>query len=172
VLFFVSEWLYISMRTHSVLAFLFNCSTPEAITKALQAIHATSADRTDRGLVRRLQQHRIVLGAYANRLQPIAAPSPSPGTNDHPQHKVGSTTTTTSTTTDTAMAQPQPQRTDITPQQYYHEYILPWVQKYNVQLIGGCCGISPQHIAYIRQQLDLESSPVERTTQSAVAIDN
>jgi S-methylmethionine-dependent homocysteine/selenocysteine methylase len=108
-----------------VLALLFNCSEPESITRTLEAI------RHDATLLSRLRSHQILLGAYANRLAPIP--------------NVSLSTSSSGT--------PQPLRTDLTPPQYYHDFIQPWIQEYNVQVIGGCCGVSPQHIAFINKQL-------------------
>jgi methionine synthase I (cobalamin-dependent) len=104
---------------------LFNCSEPESITKALDAI------RKSEQLLTRLRSHQILLGAYANRLTPIQEDAPS---------------TSFSGT-------PQPMRTDLIPSQYFHDFICPWTQEYNVQVIGGCCGVSPQHIAFISKQM-------------------
>merc|ERR1711937_880292 len=49
----------------TVLAILFNCSEPEAITKALSKI------TDDEALVKDLTEHGIVLGAYAHTLTPV-----------------------------------------------------------------------------------------------------
>ena len=111
-----------------VLGFLFNGSEPEAITKALHTISSNAL------LLEQLQHHQIVLGAYGNRLASI------------PDNWSISDTTT-----------PQPSRSDLSPQQYYHDYIKIWISQYHVKMVGGCCGISPQHISYIHEQINTNS---------------
>jgi methionine synthase I (cobalamin-dependent) len=70
------------------------------------------------------------LGAYANRLTPV----PSGWTMAESEG-------------------PQPMRGDLSPREYYDKFISSWIQDYNVQIVGGCCGITPDHIAYIRSKV-------------------
>ena len=44
-------------------------------------------------------------------------------------------------------------RQDLSETEYYDKYVLQWIQS-GATIVGGCCGIFPHHIAYIRQQLD------------------
>jgi S-methylmethionine-dependent homocysteine/selenocysteine methylase len=106
-------YLYITW-VKPVLAILFNCSEPEAINRALQTI------QVDRALRDNLHTRGILLGAYANRLTPVAS--------------------------DWSLAEStgsQPMRKDLDPQQYYNSFVATWVQDLGVQLVGGCCGTHP-----------------------------
>jgi S-methylmethionine-dependent homocysteine/selenocysteine methylase len=94
-----------------VLAILFNCSEPEAINRALQTI------KVDKALLDSLHTRGILLGAYANRLTPVAS--------------------------DWSLAEStgsQPMREDLGPQQYYNSFVATWIRDLGVQLVGGCCG--------------------------------
>jgi S-methylmethionine-dependent homocysteine/selenocysteine methylase len=104
---------------------LFNCAEPEAITLALAKIAA------DTELRQRLQDEHVLLGAYANRLTQV-----------NPNWTLAESQA------------PQPFRHDLTAQQYWHDYLPLWMDQLGVQLVGGCCGMAPEHIAYIRAQLD------------------
>ncbi len=103
---------------------MFNCSEPEAITLALAKIAADSQ------LVKRLQDSNVLLGAYANRLTQVDPNWTSKESN-----------------------MPQPFRTDLDEKQYWGDFVQLWIDKLNVQLVGGCCGITPEHTAYIRAEL-------------------
>ena len=107
-------------KQHSahIMGVLFNCSEPEAITIALQQV------RNDPSL------KNIILGAYANRLTPVASDWTI-------QESDG----------------PQEMRSDLTPDEYYNKFVSKWVTQYNTQLVGGCCGIAPEHIEYLSQHL-------------------
>jgi S-methylmethionine-dependent homocysteine/selenocysteine methylase len=48
-------------------------------------------------------------------------------------------------------------RHDITPQRYA-EYALQWAAA-GADIIGGCCGISPDHIATLRAALRMARTP-------------
>jgi S-methylmethionine-dependent homocysteine/selenocysteine methylase len=103
--------IYISTCVKPVLAILFNCSEPEAINRALQTI------QVDKALLDSLRARGILLGAYANRLTPVAS--------------------------DWSLAEsngPQPMRKDLDPQQYYNSFVATWVLDLGVQIVGGCCG--------------------------------
>jgi S-methylmethionine-dependent homocysteine/selenocysteine methylase len=135
-----------------VLAILFNCSEPEAINRALQTI------QVDKSLRDSLHTRGILLGAYANRLTPVASDWSLTESNG-----------------------PQPMRQDLDPQQYYNSFVATWVRDLGVQIVGGCCGthsswpihsssrrvllsltplsflfitgITPEHIAHLSSQL-------------------
>jgi S-methylmethionine-dependent homocysteine/selenocysteine methylase len=108
----------------TVFGILFNCSTPEAITRAFQQI------RNDPALTQRLVASKIRLGAYANRLTPVASDWTMEGSNG-----------------------PQPFRDDVAPQQYYDDFVHEWVHELKTSIVGGCCGITPDHIALISSKL-------------------
>jgi S-methylmethionine-dependent homocysteine/selenocysteine methylase len=108
-----------------VLAVLFNCSEPEAITVALQKIHADQAVRD------RLQTEGTVLGAYANRLTPVR-PDWTLAESDGPQTL----------------------RTDLDPARYCQEFASKCVRELGVKVVGGCCGITPEHVAFLRDHLE------------------
>ncbi|GAX15200.1 betaine-homocysteine S-methyltransferase [Fistulifera solaris] len=99
-----------------VLAVLFNCCAPEAISIALQRVHKTSSARS------------CVLGAYPNRLTEISP--------------------------DWTMAEssgPQPFRADLDVH-HYAQLVQSWRDQYPLlRIVGGCCGITPEHIAYLKQ---------------------
>jgi S-methylmethionine-dependent homocysteine/selenocysteine methylase len=108
-----------------VLAILFNCSEPEAITLALARI------QSDSPLVQQLKGANTVLGAYANRLTPVDP---------------------TWTLADSNAAQPF--RKDLNESQYWNDFVRIWIDQLGVQVVGGCCGITPEHIALIRNELN------------------
>jgi homocysteine S-methyltransferase len=112
-----------------VLAVLFNCSEPEALTKALEKI------QSDVELVNNLKDSKVLLGAYANRLTQV-----------DPNWTLADSVA------------PQPFRKDLDEKQYWEDYVSVWVDQLGVQLIGGCCGITPEHIAYIKRELDRRKS--------------
>jgi len=109
---------------HKVLAVLFNCAEPEAITKALRAV------RGDKALWKALQDRGVMTGAYANRLTPVD-PSWSLAESDGPQAT----------------------RTDLDAERYSNEFVSSWVNDYGAKVVGGCCGITPEYIAYINSHL-------------------
>ena len=129
-----------------VLGILFNCSEPEAITLALQHLHhgkvrddndntsplSSSHVSSSSPIIQRLKNEGIVLGAYANRLTPIE--------DD----------------TDWTLAESeaaQPMRNDLSEKDYWDKFISIWIHIYNIKIVGGCCGIKPSHIKYIRSQI-------------------
>lgn len=75
-----------------------------------------------------LSEQGVILGAYANRLTPV------------PDNW---------TMADSEEAQPM--RNDLGPERY-HEFVSKW-RGLGVQIVGGCCGITPEHIAYMRSHL-------------------
>lgn len=107
-----------------VVGILFNCASPESITMALKEIKANEE------LTELLKSRQVLLGAYANRLTPISEEWALEGSDG-----------------------PQPMRADLGPQEYC-DFVEPWVSDLNVQLIGGCCGMTPQHIAVLRERLE------------------
>jgi S-methylmethionine-dependent homocysteine/selenocysteine methylase len=115
---------YSNEKTVDVLGILFNCATPEAITKALQVVH------TDSVLLERLVSQRIRLGAYANRLTVV-----------DPKWSLAESTG------------PQPFRSDLNPQRYYQDFVQEWTQKLGVSIVGGCCGMTPEHISLLSRSI-------------------
>jgi S-methylmethionine-dependent homocysteine/selenocysteine methylase len=115
---------------YEVLAILFNCCEPEAISLALQTIQ--------RSLTReKLVASQCLLGAYANRLT-IVDPDWTLEASDGPQ----------------------PMRKDLGPDQYCTEFAQKWCQEGNVRLMGGCCGMTPEHIAALKEKLITSPSSV------------
>eukprot|EP00980_Cylindrotheca_fusiformis_P011304 scaffold2599_cov125-Cylindrotheca_fusiformis.AAC.14 len=106
-----------------LLAILFNCAKPEAITTALRSISSDDA------LVQLLDQTGVLLGAYANRLTEV-----------DPEWTLAESESA------------QPFRDDLNEKQYW-EFIKLWTEEYGVQIVGGCCGITPEHISYLRDRL-------------------
>ena len=107
-----------------VLAVLFNCAEPEAVSKALKAIHE------DENLQRALKERGVLTGAYANRLTAVD-PSWTMADSDTPQ----------------------PFRNDLDPKMYSDDFVSTWVKERGCQVVGGCCGITPEHISYINSHL-------------------
>lgn len=104
---------------------LFNCAEPESISEAFRQIHS------DAHLQRLLKEKSIKIGAYANRLTPV----PDNWTMAESEAA-------------------QPMRDDLSPNDYFEKFVRVWVKDFGVQIVGGCCGITPQHIAYLRSHLD------------------
>ena len=115
----------VKKKNVQLLAILFNCSEPEAMTLALAKIAA------DPELVKCLDESKVVLGAYANRLTQV-----------DPNWTLKEST------------MPQPFRTDLDEKHYWDDFIQLWINKMNVKVVGGCCGITPEHIAYISAELN------------------
>lgn len=104
---------------------LFNCAEPESMTKAFREIHC------DDNLRRLLKGKDIKMGAYANRLTPIPE-----GWSMAESEEA------------------QVMRDDLTPQKYFEKFVAVWVRDLGVQMVGGCCGITPEHIAYLHSNLN------------------
>lgn len=102
-----------------LLAILFNCAKPEAITFALETIQSNTE------LCKDLEEAGVILGAYANRLSDI-----------EPNWTLE------------ASEEPQPFRQDLNPDQYL-KFVERWIGL-GAKIVGGCCGITPEHIARIR----------------------
>lgn len=122
----VNELLHFTtFRTPTVAlhGILFNCSQPEAITLALEELHASEQTTAN------LQQRSVRIGAYANRLTRIPD--------------------------DWALAdssEPQAMRMDMEVDEYCR-VVSRWVDELGVEIVGGCCGIGPDYIDAIHQQL-------------------
>lgn len=56
---------------------------------------------------------------------------------------------------------------DLSPDEYFNDFVSPWIQTERqgsdefsggttrpIPIVGGCCGIFPEHIARIRQGID------------------
>mmetsp|Transcript_9739 Transcript_9739/g.23580 ORF Transcript_9739/g.23580 Transcript_9739/m.23580 type:complete len:379 (+) Transcript_9739:77-1213(+) len=111
-----------------LLAILFNCAGPEEITIALEKIHY---DAELKKMLNRDGSDGILLGAYAHKLTEI---DPN--------------------WTMTESEAPQPFRNDLSENKYWEEFVKVWIDSLGVKLVGGCCGFSPEHISYIRAELD------------------
>lgn len=115
---------YVQQSNVKLLAILFNCSEPEAITLALAQI------KSDKDLSDGLQDSGIRLGAYANRLTAV-----------DPAWTLADSTA------------PQPLRQDLDEKHYWKDFVRIWISELNVKIVGGCCGITPEHIAYLHTRL-------------------
>ena len=106
-------------------AVLFNCSQPEAIAEAV-AVARRTLDALDAERAPGARA-RVRVGAYANAFPPQPA-------------------------TASANAELSALRADLGPQQY-----LSWVRRWladGAEIVGGCCGVGPEHIALIRAAID------------------
>lgn len=109
-----------------VLAFLFNCSEPESISHALRQVN------DDDITMKLLEAREAVLGAYANRLTPVA-----PDWTLEASHG------------------PQQSRSDLDPKHYHADFVQKWVCDWNVKIVGGCCAMTPEHISYLSSKYKL-----------------
>jgi S-methylmethionine-dependent homocysteine/selenocysteine methylase len=138
-------------------AILFNCCEPEAITAALEEIHRLGEGEGPKGAEegpssssssslwsRRLRPSGIRLGAYANRLAPAAADWTLRGS-----------------------AAAQPLRADMDPLEY-GDAVESWIRRYEVTIVGGCCGITPQHIEHLRERF-FSAAPLPAAPASPTA---
>lgn len=78
-----------------------------------------------------MKDSKILLGAYANRLTQV-----------NPDWTLENSETA------------QPFRNDLDEKQYWNDFVRQWINEFKVQLIGGCCGITPEHIGYIKKELE------------------
>ena len=122
----------------TVIGVMFNCCEPESISSALREINQNN-------------QHigsQILLGAYANRLRPVA-----------PDWTLESS------------EEAQAMREDLSPERYWNDFVRLWhssnkdsatndmgVIGGQVQLVGGCCGIGPDHISVLKERLAAEKA--------------
>lgn len=106
-----------------VLSISFNCCEPEAITLALARIAGDSQ------LSKRIQKSSVLLGAYANRLTAV-----------DPNWTMAES------------EEAQPFRTDLDEGHYWNDFVRLWTDDMNVKMVGGCCGMTPEHIGYIHNQ--------------------
>jgi S-methylmethionine-dependent homocysteine/selenocysteine methylase len=107
-----------------LMAVMFNCCTPEAVSLALTRLKA------EPGLHDKLKAQGVRIGAYANRL--TAVPDGW-------------------TMADSTEAQPM--RGDLEPREYWDGFVSKWIAELGVSLVGGCCGVFPEHIRYIHDQV-------------------
>lgn len=103
---------------------LVNCAEPEAVTKAFEDV------RSNTSLQSLIEERHLFLGAYANRLTPV----PDQWSLEDSQEA-------------------QSMRDDLSPKVYFNDFVNVWVNDLGVQLIGGCCGITPEHIQFITSHL-------------------
>jgi len=114
----------VTSRLHvKLLAILFNCAEPEAITVALKSI------QDDKDLSNDMKQRNVLMGASANRLTAV-----------DPQWTLAES------------EEAQPIRKDLGPE-HYHTFVSKWADMYGIKLAGGCCGITPEHIQYLSERL-------------------
>lgn len=44
-------------------------------------------------------------------------------------------------------------RQDLTPFEYFERYAKQWTKNETVKIVGGCCGIFPEHIKYLSSEI-------------------
>lgn len=107
-----------------LMGILFNCSRPEDISLALNAVCGAP------GVLERMELSGIGLGAYPNKLTEIPdgwALAES--------------------------SEPQAIREDIDPEEFV-DICMKWIQESkSISILGGCCGIGPEHIRALHQAL-------------------
>ena len=45
-------------------------------------------------------------------------------------------------------------RHDLTPEEYFDKYARKWIDNDQASIVGGCCGIFPEHIQYISSKIN------------------
>ncbi|GKY94363.1 hypothetical protein MPSEU_000402200 [Mayamaea pseudoterrestris] len=128
---------YCNTKQVQLLGVLFNCATPEAITWALEEMH------NHEQLRKQLQRQRVRLGAYANRLTPVPS----------------------NWSLATHFNAPQPLRTDLDPNRYYNDFVKHWVTNLGVGIVGGCCGVTPEHVSLLRDKLLVGPRQTQQLTE-------
>jgi S-methylmethionine-dependent homocysteine/selenocysteine methylase len=109
--------------TRGAQAICFNCSQPEVMNAAVLAAAATIA-AAENGAVRS-GGSTVRIGVYANAFTPEpVTPEPYAGISEI--------------------------RQDVSPERYV-QWALEWVRS-GATIVGGCCGIGPEHIAALRAQ--------------------
>ena len=99
-----------------------------------QYLQHPSLELLSDGLLEDNPPPKILLGAYANRLTPV-----------DPEWTLESSEGA------------QAMRDDLSPDQYSNEFVHLWRSSNRiggVQLIGGCCGIGPDHISALKNQFE------------------
>jgi methionine synthase I (cobalamin-dependent) len=48
-------------------------------------------------------------------------------------------------------------REDLSPNVYFDQFVNIWVNDLEVQVIGGCCGITPEHIQFITSHMSKDA---------------
>lgn len=88
-----------------------------------------------------LAAQKCVLGAYANRLTPVA-----------PDWSLEES------------AAPQPMREDLSPERYCTQFVEQWVRDcQQLRIVGGCCGMTPEHIAALKRSFCCGASETNMT---------
>ena len=44
-------------------------------------------------------------------------------------------------------------RHDLNPEEYFNKYARKWIDNDRASIVGGCCGIFPEHIEYISSKI-------------------
>ena len=44
-------------------------------------------------------------------------------------------------------------RHDLNPEEYFDKYARKWINDDQASIVGGCCGIFPEHIEYISSKI-------------------
>jgi len=131
---------FASDKKVELIGILVNCCEPESVTKAMKEIETNSQIHQylyhpPRGTSSHLPtedgSNKVFFGAYANKL-----------TSVDPQWTMATST------------EAQPMRNDLPPESY-SIFARDWHNEYGVQLIGGCCGIGPDHITCLREKLQM-----------------
>ena len=124
----IPKVLQLADKSHvDLVGVLVNCAEPEAVTKAFEDV------RSNTSLQSLIEERHLLLGAYANRLTPV----PDQWSLEDSQEA-------------------QAMRDDLSPKVYFNDFVNVWVNELGVQLIGGCCGITPEHMQFITSNLSTD----------------
>jgi S-methylmethionine-dependent homocysteine/selenocysteine methylase len=115
------------IRCPNIRCLSMNCCLPEAMTYALNNLNMKS--------IQILNDHQIFLGVYPNAFTSIGSKW---------MLKEGKRLKT---------------RHELTPQMCFEKFVQRWLKfpNINIGMIGGCCGIMPEHIQYIARHLKAEN---------------
>lgn len=119
----VLEGPFVERERLRLLGILFNCSRPEDISLALDAVRGTPR------VMEALERLDVLLGAYPNRLTAIP---------DGWALKEN--------------AEPQDTREDLNSGEFV-EICRDWMTNKGVGILGGCCGIGPDYIEQLHKEL-------------------
>jgi len=113
-------------------AFLFNCSSPDVISTGLSIMEREM----------KLLNLDAKSGAYANGFLQI-----------FDENKNFSSIKANESCDEKERESISEYRQDLTPFEYFERYAKQWAKNETVKIVGGCCGIFPEHIKYLSSEI-------------------
>lgn len=123
--FAVEQLLQTATTIPPLTAIMFNCSPPQSLTKALENVHQSKV------CIDLLASKNCALGIYANRY-----PQMDVGTMQH----------------DTLVPPSTDLINELSPTAFA-DFTVEAMLRFNLKVVGGCCGIEPIHIAALTSKL-------------------